>query len=279
MIEILNLTKRYKSLKAIDNLTINVKEGEIFGLLGPNGAGKTTTIRILSTLTLPTSGRVLINGYDVINDPVRAKNSIGVVHQTLNVDPDLTGYNNLLIHGMLFGMKRSKIKLRIKKLANIMGLEERLNDYVSSYSGGMKRKLTIVRALLHKPQLLIMDEPTVGLDVLTRRKIWDLIKSLNKQGVTIFMTTHHIEEVEYLSHRVAIINRGKLIEVGRPYDLKQKFGKYVLEIYKDSGINVIFFRTREEITKYTSYLIEDYSVRNTSLEDIFISLTGKSFNS
>ena len=278
MIEIANLTKRYKNVVAVNSLSVSLKKGEIFGLLGPNGAGKTTIIRILSTLANPTKGKVFINGYDVVDEPIMAKSSIGVVHQTLNVDPDIKGYNNLVIHGLLFQMSYKKIKDRIKEVVPIVGLEERINDYVSTYSGGMKRKLTIARALLHEPELLIMDEPTVGLDVLTRRNIWGLIKNLRNRGVTIFLTTHYIEEIEYLADRVAIIDKGRLIELGNPGKLKNQYGKLAVDIYEEKNVNVNFFSNRNEMLKFVSKIGKNYSVRNTTLEDIFVALTGKSFN-
>ncbi|MCD6472127.1 ATP-binding cassette domain-containing protein, partial [Candidatus Aerophobetes bacterium] len=168
MIRVENLTKKYRNIIAVNNLNLEIKKQEIFGLLGPNGAGKTTTIRILSTLTLPTSGNVYINGYDIVKNPVQAKKEIGVIHQTHNIDLELTGFENLIIHGLLFKMKISKIKRKAEELLELIDLKKDMHKFADKYSGGMRRRLTIARALLHNPNLLIMDEPTAGLDVYTR---------------------------------------------------------------------------------------------------------------
>lgn len=278
MIKVENLTKKYRNIIAVNNLNLEIKKQEIFGFLGPNGAGKTTTIRILSTLTLPTSGSVYINGYDVVRHPVQAKRQVGVVHQTHNVDPELTGFKNLLIHGLLFKMKISKIRQKAKELLKFVGLEKDMNKIVDKYSGGMRRRLTIARALLHNPNLLIMDEPTVGLDAYTRRKIWGLIKKIKNEGSTVFLTTHYIEEAEYLSNRVGILNKGKLIALDTPLKLIDELGKIAVDIEDFNSLRVEIFNNRESAAEFISKINKNATIRRTNLEDVFIKLTGKRVN-
>ena len=278
MVKIKNLTKRYRNIIAVNNLNLEIKKQEIFGFLGPNGAGKTTTIRILSTLTLPTSGHVYINGYDVVKNPVQAKKEIGVIHQTHNIDPELTGFENLIIHGLLFKMKISEIKRKTEELLELIDLKKDINRPAGKYSGGMRRQLIIARALLHNPNLLIMDEPTAGLDVYTRRKIWRLIKRIRNEGSTVFFTTHYIEEAEYLSDRVGIIDKGKLIALGSPVELINNFGKVAVDIEDFQGPKIEFFNTREDAAKFLSGIDKNAIVRTTNLEDVFIKLTGKRVN-
>jgi ABC-2 type transport system ATP-binding protein len=274
MIHIRELTKQYGPITAVNGLSLEIGDGELFGFLGPNGAGKTTTIRILSTITLPSSGTVSIGGYDVVRQAVRAKRQIGVVHQTMNIDPDLTGMQNLLIHGMFFKMSRQRILRRADEVLDLVGLGDRAGSRAGLYSGGMKRRLTIARALLHEPALLIMDEPTVGLDAHTRRRIWDIIRRLNRSGVTVLLTTHYIEEAQALSKRVGIIHRGRLIALGSPADLMSRKGRVAVEVEEPTGVRVEFFTGREQAARYVSSLSFPAQVRDTSLEDVFISMTG-----
>ncbi|MFW6181122.1 MAG: ABC transporter ATP-binding protein [Spirochaetota bacterium] len=274
MIRIRELTKQYAGITAVDRLSLDIQAGEIFGFLGPNGAGKTTTIRILSTITLPTSGTVSISGYDVVRQPVRAKQQIGVVHQTMNIDPDLTGIQNLLIHGMFFKMSRQRIARRSQEVLDLVDLGGRARSRAGLYSGGMKRRLTIARALLHEPALLIMDEPTVGLDAHTRRRIWDIVRRLNRSGVTVLLTTHYIEEAQALSERVGIIHKGRLIALGSPSELMSSRGSIAVEVEDPAGVRVEFFTSRGRAGRYVSSLEFPARVRDTSLEDVFISMTG-----
>jgi len=278
MIRVENLTKKYRNIIAVNNLNLEIKKQEIFGFLGPNGAGKTTTIRILSTLTLPTSGNVYINGYDIVKNPVQAKKEIGVIHQTHNIDLELTGFENLIIHGLLFKMKISKIKRKAEELLELIDLKKDMHKFADKYSGGMRRRLTIARALLHNPNLLIMDEPTAGLDVYTRRKVWRLIKRIKNEGSTVLLTTHYIEEAEYLSDRVGIIDKGKLIALGPPVELINNFRKVAVDIEDSESPKIEFFNTREDATKFLSGIDKDATVRTTNLEDIFIKLTSKRVN-
>jgi ABC-2 type transport system ATP-binding protein len=269
------LTKVYGEIKAVGDLNLEVSSGEIFGFLGPNGAGKTTTVRILNTLTKPTSGRALVSGFDVVDEPVKAKGGIGVVPQYLNVDGELTAYENLKLHGMLHGMMRRDRDNRIEEMLDFVGLADRATSLVKTFSGGMKRRLMIARALLHKPKLLFLDEPTVGLDPQTRKRIWDLIRRINQAGSTLFLTTHYIEEAEALCHRVGIIDYGKLIALDAPSELLKKAGNIVVEMLTDDGTKTRFFETRKEATHFAASLEKNIIMRNSNLEDVFIKLTGR----
>ena len=204
---------------AVDNLSLNIQSGEIFGLLGPNGAGKTTTIRMLTMLTRPTSGDILYNGKNIFDHEQEIKKYIGVVPQHINFDQDLTVWENMELHGRLHHMPTKQRRNRISELLEYVELQDRVNDSVKKLSGGMKRRLLIVRALMHNPKILFLDEPTVALDPQVRRRIWDLIRRLPKDGVTVVLTTHYIEEAENLCNRVAILNKGKLIKLDTPVQL------------------------------------------------------------
>lgn len=275
IIRIERLVKEYGSITAIDCLDLTVTEGEIFGFLGPNGAGKTTTCRILTTLTKPTSGRAFISGYDVVDDPVKAKGGMGIVPQYLNVDGELTAYENLKLHGMLYGMDRGTRNRRIKKLLDFVELTDRASSLVSTFSGGMKRRLMIARALLHEPKVLFLDECTVGLDAQTRRRIWGLIRRINQEGATVFLTTHYIEEAEVLCHRVGIIDYGKLIAVDTPKRLLNQTGDFVVETLDNDGGQVRFFQDREDAAQFAASSDRDVTMRKSNLEDVFIRLTGR----
>ena len=190
MIEISGLKKEYSRKKVVDNLNLEVGQGELFGFLGPNGAGKTTTIRILTTLTKPSSGRIRINGIDVAKDPSRVKSEFGVVQQHLSLNRDLTIGENLELHARLHHLQSRERKERIAELLDYVGLSDHSDQLIDSVSGGMKRRAMIARALIHRPKLLFLDEPTVGLDAQTRRRVWDLIRRMNLEGTTVFLTTH-----------------------------------------------------------------------------------------
>ncbi|MCD4782068.1 MAG: ABC transporter ATP-binding protein [Candidatus Omnitrophica bacterium] len=275
MIRIENLIKQFKKNKAVNNLSLHVRKQEIYGFLGPNGAGKTTTIKILSTLTLPTSGMVFIDKCNVLDNPLQAKKQIGVVHQTLNLDPELTGYENLLIHGLLFNMKIKDIKKNAAEFFEFVELKDVMGNVVKTYSGGMRRRLTIARALIHHPKVLIMDEPTAGLDAFARRKVWGLMKRIRDNGSTIFLTTHYIEEAQYLSDRVGILDKGGLIAEGSPEKLINNFGKIAVDMEGSEGLEVEFFQNRAEAVKFVSRIDKSATIRGANLEDVFIKLTGR----
>lgn len=278
MIELQGLAKHYGNIVAVAGLNLQIKSGEIFGLLGPNGAGKTTTVRMLTMLTRPSSGRALINGYDVTRDLGKVKQAIGVVPQQMNLDQELTARENLELHGRLHKMPAKERQERINELLAYVELEERADDLVSKFSGGMKRRLMIARALMHRPRVLFLDEPTVGLDPQTRRKIWDLIRRMNTEGMTVLLTTHYIEEAEMLCHRVGIMDRGQLIALGTPGELKQKVGEVAVESFAGTETGYKLFSCREEALDYARKVTGNVLIRDTNLEDVFIELTGRKVN-
>jgi len=274
VIRVEGLVKEYKPIRAVDSVTFEVKKGEIFGLLGPNGAGKTTTIKILTTLTKPSSGKAFIMGIDVGEHPELVKLHIGVVPQENNLDRELTAYENMLIYGMLHNVKDlpSKMEDRLK----MVDLWERRNEPVERLSGGMQRRLLIARALLPEPPILFLDEPTVGLDPQVRREIWDTIRRIKVQGRTILLTTHYIEEAEILCDRVGILSRGRLIALDTPKNLKAMVGEYVVEFSKkDGSIEWVICKDREEAHKVAMGINNSVTIRKSNLEDVFIKLTGE----
>lgn len=230
IIEIKNLTKKYKDFTAVDNITFNVKKGEIFAFLGPNGAGKTTTIKMLTTLASPTSGSIVINGYNPAKKQNEARASFGIVFQDPSLDDELTAYENLNMHGMLYKINTKDRRERIEQLLNFVELWDRKDDLVKHFSGGMKRRLEIARGFLHHPKVLFLDEPTIGLDPQTRNHIWDYLKKMNKEeGTTVFLTTHYMEEADKVSDRIAIIDHGKIVAQGSSEELKVQTKKDSLE--------------------------------------------------
>lgn len=263
---------------AVDNLNLNINSGEIFGLLGPNGAGKTTTIRMLTMLTKPTSGKVLYDNKDIFSYEQEIKKYIGVVPQHINFDQDLTVWENMELHGRLHHMPTKQRHKRINELLEYVELQDRINDSVKKLSGGMKRRLLIVRALMHNPKILFLDEPTVALDPQVRRRIWDLIRRLPKDGVTVVLTTHYIEEAENLCNRVAILNKGKLIKLDTPNELCRQLGKYVVEWDGENNREYKFFNSRQECAQFASTLDTSTTIRHSNLEDVFVELTGRTVN-
>lgn len=230
IIEIKNLTKKFKDLTAVNDISFNVKKGEVFAFLGPNGAGKTTTIKMLTTLSNLTSGSILINGFDPTKQQEKARASFGIVFQDPSLDDELTAYENLDFHGMLYGIKGKERKERIAQLLNFVELWERRNDLVKHFSGGMKRRLEIARGFMHHPKVLFLDEPTIGLDPQTRNHIWDYLKKMNKEeGTTVFLTTHYMDEADKISDRIAIIDHGKIISQGTSEELKKRTSTDSLE--------------------------------------------------
>ncbi|MBN8580981.1 MAG: ATP-binding cassette domain-containing protein [Anaerolineae bacterium] len=225
MLDVQNLAKNYGDFQAVKGISFNIKEGEIFSLLGPNGAGKTTTISMLSTLYAPTSGDATIAGHSVTKDPMAVRNAIGVVPQDLALYEDLTARENLTFWGQMYGLSGTALKNRVEEVLGQIGLVDKAKDRVKTYSGGMKRRVNIGVGLLHKPKLLFMDEPTVGIDPQSRRAILDTVKDLNQQGMTVLYTTHYMEEAEELSNRVGIIDHGELIAIGTQKELTQQVGE------------------------------------------------------
>ena len=231
MIIVKNLVKKYGDFYALNGLSFEVNENEIFGLLGPNGAGKTTLIHILATLLKPTTGGAVVNGYDVLHNATKVRESIGVVFQAPSSDDILTGYENLKIHALLYGIPRGTREKRISEVLKLVGLEGRKNDQVKKYSGGMRRRLEIARGLLHHPKVLFLDEPTLGLDPQSRESMWTYIKEIvTEEKVTIILTTHYMEEADLLCDRIGFISNGKIIALNSPTNLKQEMGGDIVKI-------------------------------------------------
>ena len=275
MIHIEGLVKKYGERIAVNDLNLTIDKGETFGLLGPNGAGKTTTIRVLTMLTRPTAGVVTIHGYLLPQEELAIKSVIGVVPQHFNLDVDLTARENLNLHGRLHHMPGLEREQRVEELLEYVELKERGNDMVNTFSGGMKRRLMIARALLHHPKVLFLDEPTVGLDPQVRRRLWDLIRRLNADGLTVLLTTHYIEEAESLCKRVAIMEKGRLIALNSPAALCERLGSYVVEWNQGEGSQYRFFASRQEAAAFAGTLAVNAALRHTSLEDVFVELTGR----
>lgn len=231
MIKIRGLTKKYGSHIAVDNLTLDIYENEVFGLLGSNGAGKTTIIHMLATLLKPYSGSATVNGYDIVSQPSRVRSSIGIVFQAPSSDDMLTGYENLQLHSMLYSVPRNIRKQRIEEVLNLVGLTERMHDQVKTYSGGMRRRLEIARGLLHKPKVMFLDEPTLGLDPASRETMWRYIQRLVKEErMTVILTTHYMEEADILCNRIGIIDKGRIVALDTPKGLKAGLGGDVIRI-------------------------------------------------
>lgn len=218
-----SLTKKFDDLTAVDNISFNVEAGSIFAFLGPNGAGKSTTIKMLTTVLKPSSGEININGYNVLKEQDKARASFGIVFQDHSLDEELTAYENMVYHSVIYKVPKKEREERIQNALTIVGLWDRKGDLVKKYSGGMKRRLEIARALVHYPKILFLDEPTVGLDPQTRNSIWEHIKTLNtERKMTIFLTTHYMEEAEAIADKIAIIDHGKIIESGTVDEIKQR---------------------------------------------------------
>ncbi|MFA6322064.1 MAG: ATP-binding cassette domain-containing protein [Candidatus Buchananbacteria bacterium] len=223
IIEVKNLTKKFKDFVAVDDISFVVPQGAIYAFLGPNGAGKTTTIKMLTTLLNPTSGSILLNSYNPIKDQHLARHSFGIVFQDQSLDDELTAWENMEFHGVLYRVPKKLRRQRIAELLKFVELEDRKNDLVKTFSGGMKRRLEIARGLLHHPKILFLDEPTLGLDPQTRNHIWSYILELNKkEGITVFFTTHYMEEADRVASAVTIIDHGKIISQGTTAELKAK---------------------------------------------------------
>ncbi len=230
IITVQGLTKKYGDFTAVDGISFDVKRGEIFAFLGPNGAGKTTTIKMLTTLLHPTSGVISVNGFDPMHQQSDVRRSFGIVFQDPSVDDELTAWENLELHGVLYAVPRQLRRQRMDQLLEIFGLADRKNDLLKHYSGGMKRRLEIARGLLHHPKILFLDEPTLGLDPQTRNHLWTHVAQLNKdEGITVFLTTHYMEEAERNAMRIAIIDHGKIVAMGTSQELKDRTKTQSLE--------------------------------------------------
>ena len=305
-IEIESLTKNFGKVKAVDDISFNVKEGEIFGFLGPNGAGKSTTMMILTTLLKPTSGRALVAGFDVVSQAKKVRENIGFVQQEIAVDDYLTGRENLILEGRLNHIPSNLIDERIDQVLDLIGLVEKQNETVDTYSGGMRKRLDLAGGLLHRPKVLFLDEPTVGLDIQTRRKIWDFIKKIHKEfNMTIFVSTHYMEEADNLCDRIGIIDYGKIQVIDSPQALKGKLGNEIITFKilkdvsktdllselkaiqlvkdittKDDQVTVFASKGTElipmifQIASNLQIKIISISLTQPTLDDVFISYTG-----
>ncbi len=300
-IEMVDLCKSFGKFQAVDHLSLTVQQGEIFGLLGPNGSGKTTTINMVSGLSVPTSGKVRVMGYEIPHDARRVRQILGSVPQETALYEELSAWANLDFHADLFGIPRKEKKERITKILELVQLLDRKDSRVGTFSGGMKRRLALGRALLHGPQLIYLDEPTLGVDVQSRRAIWDYILSLRDQGKTVLITTNYLEEAQALCERIAIIDHGKLIAVDTPNHLKQTYGGSVIELetatpsasvdkmrvlagvkqVKQDGTSLTI--TTQGITNVMPQIINilsqeseirNISVREPNLDEVFLRLTG-----
>lgn len=299
MIKIHHLTKRYENLTAVDDLSLDIEDNEIFGLLGPNGAGKTTVIHMLATLLKPTSGLASVNGFDILRDSAKVRSSIGIVFQVPSSDDLLTGYENLKIHAFLYGVPSEIREKRISDALELVGLTERRNDQVKKYSGGMRRRLEIARGLIHEPNVLFLDEPTLGLDPSSRETMWEyILKMVKERKLTIILTTHYMEEADLLCNRIGIIDRGKIIALGTPKELKSKINGDTIrlktkmpnaDITQLKNLNFIHKiefidehmvlsvddakRNIPEILKHVEVEYVEYAT--PTLNDVFLKLTGR----
>ncbi len=303
MINVSNLRKTFDTIEALKGISFKIPQGECYGLLGPNGAGKTTTISIMSTLVEPNEGEVSIAGYDLKQSPLKCKTNIGVVTQEIALYNELSAYDNLQFWGSLYNIPNLELKVRIDEIVNLFGLTDRKNDKVKSYSGGMKRRINIASALLHSPKVLLMDEPTVGIDPQSRNLIFEVLEKLHKEGMTIIYTTHYMEEAERLCDRVGIIDDGEIIAQGTLDELKTSGSLKETVVISftnltDEHYNTIandwkdLQRFNDAIHFYSTNIQGDLSkiilkcnevgldiqhidIQKINLESIFLSLTGK----
>lgn len=273
MIELRDVTKHYGKIRAVNNLSLSIRRGEVFGLLGPNGAGKTTTIKLLTTLSRPDAGLCRIAGMDVHQNSLEIRKIIGVVPQENNLDKELTAHENLLIYGMLHHVQNRNEK--IAETLKMVGLWDRKNTVVSGFSGGMQRRLLIARALLPAPSVLFLDEPSIGLDPQIRRQMWDVIRKTGIDGRSVIITTHYIEEAEALCDRVCILAKGRLIALDTPEQLKRSVGDHIVEYVDTQGRLVQHIcKSREEAHDIARQENSSVTIRKSNLEDVFIKLTG-----
>jgi len=296
LIRIRNLVKKYGSLTAVDGLTLDIHENEVFGLLGSNGAGKTTTIHMLATLLKPTSGTATVNGYDIVSQPAKVRASIGIVFQAPSSDDILTGYENLHLHSMLYSVPRHARRQRIEEVLELVGLTERKHDQVKTFSGGMRRRLEIARGLLHKPKVMFLDEPTLGLDPASRESMWKYVQRLVKEEkVTIILTTHYMEEADVLCDRIGIIDRGRIVALDTPAGLKAGLGGDIIRIKTKDGIDKVRqFDFVHKVEQSDGFLVlsvkdakkalpvllqhveaESAEFASPTLNDVFIQITGR----
>jgi len=304
IIETFKLTRSFNGLTAVDNLDISVESGEIFGLLGPNGAGKTTTISMLCTILKPSSGTAKVNGFDIVKEAMQVRKSIGIVFQDPSIDDRMTGRENLSMHANLYGVPPSEQKSRIESVLKLVELEDRANDLMRTYSGGMRRRLELARGLIHYPKLLFLDEPTLGLDPQTRDHVWKYIRELKEaHDITVVLTTHYMDEADRLSDRIAIMDYGKIIALDTPSELKETLEGDVIIIKTNTPDTLVSMVTEKmglqnarivngnvevtlkngkgmlprivDLATQNKIFVESISLREPNLEDVFLHYTGR----
>ncbi len=275
MIRIEGLVKSYGAVKVLRGIDLVIPAGELFAYLGPNGAGKTTTIRILTGQTRLDRGNATLNGFCIHREVLSAKRQVGYVPQLNNLDRDLSVYENMWIHGRLHHMKCRTLRQRIPEMLEYVGMADQTAVLGKHLSGGFQRRLMIARALLHEPQILFMDEPTAGLDAGIRRRLWTLIKYIQEKGTTIFLTTHYIEEAEFLAQRVAFLDEGRIVALDSPKNLMARQGTWAIDQFSREHINTLYFNTRVEAESYNNLHDDRHTLRRVNLEDAFLTLTGK----
>ena len=274
MIEIRNLTKKFGDFKAVDHLDLTIETNEFMGLLGPNGAGKTTTISMMSTVLLPTEGEILVDGQPLNRKAAAVKRKLSVVTQEYSMRQDMTMNEVMEYQGRLYYMRKKEIKAKTAELFEFAGLSDFGHRTVRHLSGGMKRKLMICRALMVEPEILLLDEPTAGMDALARRQMWDLLRSLKDRNLTILLTTHFIDEAQALCNRVAFIDGGKLDVVDAPLTLIEQLGPFAIDCMEDGKLASSYFPTREAAIDRLRELPDDAALRATTLEDVFVERVG-----
>ena len=277
MIEIKNITKKYPGQKipALSGVNLKIESGEFFGLLGPNGAGKTTMIRLLATLLIPNEGEIIVDGERLARSNSNIKRKLSMVTQEYSLRSNMTPEQIMELHGRLYQIPKNVIRERSAELLDFCGLGEHRTKICRQLSGGMKRKLMLSRGLLTAPEILILDEPTVGLDPFARRQMWDLLKQLNDKGMTILLTTHYIDEAQYLCHRIALIDKGKTDRVASPRELIDDLGATAVDEFDGSHTKSSFFAAREEALHFAGELDNEFVIRSTTLEDVFVTLIGR----
>ncbi len=277
MIEVRNVSKIYpkSTAKALDNVSLRIESGEFFGLLGPNGAGKTTLISILSTLLLPTQGEVLIEGEKLTRRRQDMKRKLSLITQHNSLRGDMTMDEIMELQARLYFLNLKEAKKRGEELLSFCGLTDHRKKTVRKLSGGMKRKLMLCRALLSEPEILILDEPTIGLDPASRRQMWDLLRTLNRAGMTILLTTHYIDEAQYLCGRIAMIDQGTVVRLETPENLIRELGEVAIDEFDEDHTKSAFFAKKEDALSYAANLENKFMVRSTTLEDVFLHVVGR----
>ncbi len=277
MIEIKNITKKYpgQEIPALSGVNLKIESGEFFGLLGPNGAGKTTMIKLLATLLIPNEGEITVDGERLARSNSNIKRKLSMVTQEYSLRGNMTPEQIMELHGRLYQIPKNVIRERSAELLDFCGLGEHRTKICRQLSGGMKRKLMLSRGLLTAPEILILDEPTVGLDPFARRQMWDLLKQLNDKGMTILLTTHYIDEAQYLCRRIALIDKGKTDRVASPRELIDDLGATAVDEFDGSRTKSSFFAAREEALHFAGELDNEFVIRSTTLEDVFVTLIGR----